>query len=178
MERWRHVLEQEGNLVVDVLRRDDVEVIEDEDDGLGKRRQIVDQGREHHVDDARAGVAKLRERSRADIGLDCLQRGDDVCPEAGGVVVAPIEGDPCIPSSGARCEPLREDGRLAPARRRRDERELELGTGGELLDQARTEDEVAARGRGMNLRGEENWPGVRAAPRSRGRSRSRRHRNK
>ena len=118
----RRVLEQERDRAVDELVVQLVVVVEHEHDAVGQLGELVDQPREHHGVDRRPGVRQRGEHAAAEPGQDRAQGGDDVAPEAHGVVVRGIERDPRERPVGAlRPPPLGEHGRLAPAGGRADE---------------------------------------------------------
>src|SRR6266567_2566557 len=75
--------------------------------------------------------------------LNRLQRGDNVAPEGGGVVISLVQRDPRRRVL-QELEPLRQQRRLAEARRRGDERQLRLRAAIEALAQSRTWDQTAA----------------------------------
>jgi hypothetical protein len=55
---------------VDALVRDQVVVVEDEDDIDLGRAQLVDEHREHHIREIQSGRTRERERALADLGHD------------------------------------------------------------------------------------------------------------
>src|SRR5262249_13216017 len=133
LQRWRHVAQQEGDLLVAVALADHVIVVQHQDHGYRKRGQLVDQGREY-----RSGDLWLRHAQRAQDALTAylracaLQRTGHMPPQPAGVVVAAVERDPGErPVFGITGAPLRYQGRLAESGRGADEHELGIGAGQE-----------------------------------------------
>ena len=82
---------------MDLAVRDQVVVVEDERELPFLRRQLVEQDRQHDVDEPGAGGAVRRQRLRAELGFDRAQRRNRVDEEASGVVVILIERQPRHP---------------------------------------------------------------------------------
>ena len=142
----RQVLEQERDPLVDVLRVDEVVVVEHEDEPLRRRAELIHQGREDRLDRRRLRLPQQGERGRADSRSHRLQGGDDIGPEGRRLAVAGVEREPGRRPRIVRdaCQPLRQQRRLAEAGRCRDERQLELGPATQSLDQSRTSDDCRA----------------------------------
>ncbi|MGD8997907.1 MAG: hypothetical protein PVH80_07345, partial [Anaerolineae bacterium] len=105
VQAGRQVVEQEGERVVDGLGRDEVVVVEDEDDlatggfpcrlaGCRAGRDVVDEGGEDRFSRWRPGGLERGQGGLSDARLHGLQGGDEVGEEAGQVVVALVEGEP------------------------------------------------------------------------------------
>ena len=120
------MVEQERHPVLHIARVDNVVVVEHQHDVTRGGAQVVEQRGKHRFDRRRPGRLQEGQRVLADSGGCRPQRGDHVGPEGRGIVVAPIEREPCSPPLIARRgrsgrEPLGEQRRLAEASRRGDE---------------------------------------------------------
>jgi hypothetical protein len=125
----REMVEQELHAGLHVGRVDDVVVVEQQHDVSRRGAEVVEQADEHELDGRRTGFPQQPERVRADIGRHRAQRGDDIGPERRGIAVARVQRQPsggglAAGRRGHRRHPVDEQGRLAEARRRRDEHQL------------------------------------------------------
>ena len=145
------VLDEQLHLAVAARLADDVEVVQQDDGLLGRRRQGVDhaaQGLVPHVAEARCEVLARAEPAGP------LQGNRHVCPQSGRVVVTGVERDPRRRSSRhtmAR-QPLRHERRLAVAGRGSDESDGPLDRPLQLVDQTGSGYPFLANGRLVELR--------------------------
>jgi hypothetical protein len=150
------VVEEERDRLVNLGALDQVPVVEDEDERIADWLQLVDQRRQDALEQRRSRSREQREGLGADIGLDRADRLDGVRPEPDRIVVPGIDREPGERSRPAvELLPGGEERRLAPPCRRRDESELPAPVCAELLDEGRTRNEIAARGRAAKLRDEQ-----------------------
>lgn len=123
MDVGRQVIDEESELLVDVPPVDQVEVVQDQDEGCLTSGELVEEDRHE-------ALVRLHRRGqigkrRASPGRGRLQCGDDVGPERRGLAVAFIEREPGDRQTWRRRvgQPIGEQRRLAKARWRRDEGE-------------------------------------------------------
>ena len=118
----REVLQQERHAVAEVGPVDQVVVVEHQVDVVRCGREFVEHRGEDGLD-RRLGRLQQREHVGSDAGHRCLQGGDHVGPERGGLAVALIEGEPRHRPvlRGRRGEPRGEQCRLAESSGRRDQ---------------------------------------------------------
>jgi hypothetical protein len=90
----RQVLEEEGELVIDLGRVDRVVVVEHEKDIPCRAVDFVDQVGKDRLGRRRLGRVECGHRVGPTARLDSMQRGREVEEEAGGVAVSLIEGEP------------------------------------------------------------------------------------
>ena len=151
------MVEEEDESLVDLLVLDEVVVVEDEDEALSERLEVVDEGRQDVLHDTCAAGVKKRERVRADQGLDRPDRFDRVRPEPYWVVVPWIHGKPCETARPSLVAlPRGEKRRLPPSGGSSDERQPLHRSRGRMLDERRTGNEVASRRRRPQLRREDH----------------------
>jgi hypothetical protein len=87
------VLDQERERLVHLLRSDHVVVIEDQQQLL--RGQFVDQRRDQGLERRWRGRAEQRSDTFADSRTVRVERGHDMTPEPGRVVVPRVQRQPC-----------------------------------------------------------------------------------
>ncbi|HEY3345873.1 MAG TPA: hypothetical protein VGJ97_13145, partial [Anaerolineaceae bacterium] len=108
---------------VDLGLFDEVIIVQDEDHAGGERRLLVEQGDQHRLGGGRLGRLEQLQRARRELGLDGLQPGDQVGLKAHGVIVVRVQGKPGE-ALAPRVRPFGEQGGLAQACRRGDERQV------------------------------------------------------
>ena len=79
---------------MDGLGLDEVEVVQHQHGFHRKLDQAIQQGREHSFDRWRRGGVKQRQGGLAHTRMQRIERGDDIGPEANGVVITRIKRDP------------------------------------------------------------------------------------
>ena len=150
VQSGRGVVEQERERGVDRRRRDRVVVVEDQGHVAVLGGDPVQHRDEDRLDRRRRRGAQQPHGRRADPGAGTLERGGDVPPEARGVVVARVEGDPGDRAVSRQTGP--EQCRLAAPGGGGDEGQFAAPPGGEPLQQARAIDEAGGDGRRDQLR--------------------------
>jgi hypothetical protein len=141
------MLEQERHPVLQLAGIDQVVIVEHQHDVLGDGVELVEQRREDRVAGRRLRRLQERQRPGARLWEHHLQRGDQVGPEACGLVVGLIEREPrrrVRRVRGGR-QPRGEHCRLAKAGRRRDQRQPRRGPLVQALGQSRAWHQPAAR---------------------------------
>ena len=156
----RKVLDEECERQVTFLALDHVIVVQHQDRRTGQRGELVEQQRQHGVEQAHARSPQRRQRMPPDGRIDPVERLHHVGQQAQRIVVALVEVHPAgraaRPLSGA---PRRQQGRLAEAGRCAHQGELLAGPGAEGRKQMRTSQGARARRRRMELRLQEHRPG-------------------
>ncbi len=135
-QRGRHPVEEEGHAVVDSLIGDPVVVVDGEEAGLRLLGQLVDQG-DQPVSHPRRRRPQQGGGVAAGLDPQRQQGGDAVAPEADGVAVRLVQGDP----GGAQAiagltAPLADQGGLAETGGGTDQDELAGKAGAEAPRQA------------------------------------------
>ena len=131
----RLVIEHERDRLVDPRIADHVVVVEDDDQSLRLRGEVVHERGQHHVGEA-GGPREIHERLLPGARNDRPDRRDHALQESHRVVVAPIERQPRERSRRLRRRvPFGEQSRLPRADWRLDEGQLRLGGAGEQLDE-------------------------------------------
>ena len=121
---------------MDGLLRDEVVVIQDQDDVLGTGRYLVEQHGEDRLRRRRLGCLEKLQHLLPQTGLHRLECGNQVRPEAGRIIVPLVQGKPRHPGRKT-FRPLAEQGCFAKAGGRRNERQLAIQSRNQLLNQAR-----------------------------------------
>src|SRR6266511_2304520 len=130
LQRARTMAEQVADRGVDQLVVHEVVVVENQHRPQRRSCELVDQRRQHDVDEAGAGAREPRQRLVAESWVDRPQRSDQVAPEPDRVVVSRVERDPGERSRLIRGgTPFAEENRLPPTRRRAQKRQLALAPG-------------------------------------------------
>ena len=99
---------------------DNVVVVEDQIEAFLIRPDLINQGRQDQLNRSRLRRTQHGQRALVDLGLDFLQRGNEVGSEERGVIVALIKRDPSrgpFASLGSR-HPFRQQSGLARTSRR------------------------------------------------------------
>ena len=155
----RQPVDEQRQRRVQVGMGQQVQVVDDEHGRLLACRDVVEQrGHDVRAQPDRAHP-QVRERLVPDAGPDLAQRGDDVDPEADGIVVGVVQGQP-----GHRARPLAGEGprgeqrRLARARGRGHERHRPGDRVAQAREQRRSLEELGA-DRGRAQLGGEDRPG-------------------
>ena len=146
--RWQ-VVDQEGHRAVHLRCLDDVVVVEDQQRPARLQVEVV-----HHRGQDRFGRhlgARGHELGRLGELAHDLQRGDDVLEEPRRVVVGFVEREPRDVDLRAVGQPLAEQGRLAEPCWSRHEHQPRALTHAQPIGEARPRDEVATRGRWVDL---------------------------
>ena len=119
-----------------IVRVDEVGVVEDQQDGLRRRRERGRHPWQRRARHRRAGVAQLVEDGRIDADGP-VEGGRKVPDEDGGIVVALVD---CQPGAGAAvtARPLRADGRLPVAGGCDDRDDRPLGDCSQPVDERRS----------------------------------------
>ena len=140
------MLDQELHSVMDLVRVDQVEVVEHQHDVVRARAELVEQRREDRLDRRWPRRLKKGKGGSSNLCRHRLQRTNHVGPEGRGSGVARVEGEPRSRRSTGRDggQPLRQQRRLAEAGRRGDERQLRLGPPAQVLVQSRTYHQTAS----------------------------------
>ena len=155
-ESLRHPFDDETHLLVHGPIFNEVIVVEDQRDLVVDGGQFVEQGGQNHLSRVGAHLDEL-ERTRRHPRAGLVQRRDRAGPKSRRIIVGSIKGQPAAPTAviGA-AHPLRQKRRLAPARRRTEQRELARGFRRKDLDQSRPFDELSADGRWRRLGGKQH----------------------
>jgi len=156
----RQVSHQKRQRVMDRGGGDDMVVVQDKRQAVrqvaGRGAQVVDQRGEDGLRRQRLACAEERGRALPQPKSRRPQRGDQPSQEARRVVVTVIERQPRGRGVAARGRaPLGQQGRLAGAGRRGDQRQRAGQARHQPLDQARPRDEVGPRKREQELGGED-----------------------
>ena len=153
--RGRQVGQQELHTLVHPRVGQQVEVVEDEHDGVGGRLQLVEQQRHRDVDGVDPGCTQRRHRPGAQPVRP--QRGHHVGPEPDRLVVGLVQRHPGNPTVLARVvRPLGQQRRLAPAGRGGDGGQPGRGVVQEEIVQPSTDDTARALRRDRAFR-REKW---------------------
>lgn len=149
----RQVLKEERHLLVAACLGDRVIVVEHEDNRGRKRRQLVDQGREHGYGVGDLDLTAWHEGLAAEFRASAPERMGDVPPQPGRVIVTLVERDPGEPLALHRAgPPLRDESRLAEARGRINQDDPGPGGGvGQPLDKVWPLDPVLTDSWGVEL---------------------------
>jgi hypothetical protein len=91
VKRLREALDQVGKPLVDLRVRDQVVVVENEDERPLETRYVVQEEGEHDIDESYTGGLLRRQRPRPDLRLDRAQGRDHVRKETRRVVVVVVE---------------------------------------------------------------------------------------
>ena len=147
VDRGRQALDEGDERAVDVLAGHGVQVVEDEDHAAGELAELVDEQRHDDLLEAHAGRAQSALGAGADPGRHRAQGLDDARPEAHGIVVARLQGQPCERLDGRRGQmPLLQQGGLArPGGCRQHGQARVLGAGDQGHQRATGDQAVAAR---------------------------------
>ena len=94
MQRWRQVLEQEGEGMVNWFGIHNMVVVQDEHEMVRDGIDFIEQGRQRRFDCRRLMGLKRSQHTCADIRRDRLQSRDQVSQKAVGVVIAFIQRQP------------------------------------------------------------------------------------
>ena len=127
VHQGRLAFEEKAHDLVHRFRGDELVVVEDEGEGAGGGGDVVDQGGDQAVDGSGACRGEPRRVEHRldgapDAPVNLLQGRDEVVEELDRVVVTLVEGNPGdLARAGA--DPLGDEGSLAKAGRRGDERE-------------------------------------------------------
>jgi len=162
------VVEQERHRVVHGRLVDEVVVVQGEHRRPGQRVQVVHQADQDVLGRRWAVGAQQSLGLRTGLRDGDLHRGHQVREEPAQVGVTGVQrepGHPERPVGAGRAQPLGQQGRLAEPGRCRDEQEPRHrpGTGAQRVDQPCSRDELAARGRDLQL-GAQDRHGVSVGP--------------
>src|SRR3990172_2087868 len=121
----RHVVNEELKSLVDVLRRDSMKIIQHEHKGRQLVRDVIDECRQEQIHRLWLWGLEVYQRGFPNTGFNCLQRGNEVRPEAKWVAVRFIQRDPRDRAATVR-DPVTEQRCFAEARWSRKQGELLL----------------------------------------------------
>jgi hypothetical protein len=102
MDGRRHVVDQEGDGLVNGERANQMVIVEDQQAGLGQHGQVVEQVGQHDLGKRRRRSVEPGQRGSAKRRRDGLERGDEVAEELVEILVAVVESEPSDRARGTR----------------------------------------------------------------------------